>query len=752
MEKFQGIFDQGFSGIYDSSTNRKTMPDFLEKLAESEDVAEPTPIEPANISFEKNMSLTRADDLTSSAPRDVNVDNRFTIEKQQREASDNKFRSIDKEVEVMLQKNASFEEVNKTLLSKYPKENVNKYLEAKIALFLDSFSFLGFKNIDDKKANILEQLKEKNEIKRAFVTDMLKKFSKLEYISNSVVKNYKDLLDSQRPLKVASTFLFSLKNIKNEYYKTASLEKSTFARDVDEKNIKANELNNNSKYKEQVKKQSLSASMMSDYKTLVTSCKTKNEIAKTLAKTYGLEQYEKFASIYASDLNKVHKFYERQSFHTDFASAVQEGVEVKFENKVAKVDTAKMLNYAFNLMSNGIELDSIKKHVANRFGKEATEEFLYQNETVLQNHYGQLGYVYIDSNIYSSCDEMKNEYSKMKHVGKNSIMSIKANSTCRGCTLNKKGECQKLILQVSNNPTIRSSRAVKRLFDKVSSFLPESYIKEFESQIKSEDSNKELVSKFTLGMNKIYKSEKEASNKLDGSYVTGIDLRINTAKEVVVDLEKMLNYSFKLMSTGIKLSSLKEHIVSNFGKETTEEFLKQNEDVLSKHYGQLGYTYIDSNIYSDCNEMKEEYSKIQHVGSKLISNVKSNSKCKTCTFKKENLCQKVELVISENPIVRSSRAAKQLFNKAASFAPKSYIEQFETQIKSDESNKDLVSKFTLGIKKACDGEQKNIGKTASQKTSNSMENQEIFTNFDSFNIQIGGEESTSKIIDSIFKE
>jgi hypothetical protein len=507
MDKLNGMFDLGFSGILDDS-NRKTMPSYIEKLAEENIDYEPNEIKVDVIPFDNNLGLTRANELTSKASRNVNKDNRFTVEKNIREAEDKKLKEIDKFAENMLIKDFKFDDIQKNLLSKYSKEIINKYFESKIKLILNKFSFLGFEDIIEKEANVIDQSKKENKIKRSFVIDVLKKFSKLEYVSQDIIKQYKDLLNNQRPMKVALNFLFSLNNIKKAYYKNKDdNNKIIFKRDIDNKNINQSNKKDNEKRNSNIKNSNIYVTMLNEFKQLLYSKINKSEISKKLSKNYGIEKFEKFSTIYTNDIDKISKFYERQNFHTDFASLTQEGYELVPKNKPIEIDSNSMLNYAFNLMTSGDKIEDVKEKLNKKFGKEASKIFLSSYEQKINKNFGQLGYLFIDSNIYKDCDEMQDEFSKMQHIGSKLVFSLKANLKCKSCILNKKGECQKVNLLISNNPISRSARAAKNIINKASSFLPKSYIDEFSKNINSEESNKELISNFTIGMQAAYDEE-----------------------------------------------------------------------------------------------------------------------------------------------------------------------------------------------------------------------------------------------------
>jgi len=509
MEMFQGIFDQGFSGLLEDSSKR-TMPDYIEKLADSEIDYEPPKLEVPNIQFDKGSSLTRANELTSNGSRETFRENRFTAEKSQKIAQDDKIAFIDRTVKSM--DDVDFEKIQASLLKSYSRELVNKYLQSKIKLILNKYAFLGFENLKNDEADLIVQSKKEFLVKRSTVHDVLDKFSKQEYVSSSVVKQYKELLESKRPLYVVAKFLFSLDDIKRKYFEEKEA-RITFQRDSDEKELSLRDIDNNTSRNSTVNRQKVYASMLNDYKQGIYSKLSKNEISKKLAKIYGFEKLQKFLEIHKDDISKSEHFYSRQAFDTDFANSALQGKEVELKSKKVALDSKTMLNFAFDLLTKGNELKDVESSLKKKFGIEATTQFLNENDYKLQRHYGQLGYLFIDSNIYANCDEMTEDFSKLHHAGSKLIYSLKSNSKCTGCSCNKQGECTKTSLLISNNPVVRSARAAKRVFENASSFVPQEHIQLFNAQIKAEESNLELISKFALGIKDALDKEKKNIGK-----------------------------------------------------------------------------------------------------------------------------------------------------------------------------------------------------------------------------------------------
>ncbi|MDD5651380.1 MAG: hypothetical protein PHF86_13355 [Candidatus Nanoarchaeia archaeon] len=510
MDPLNGIFDQGFSGILDSTPSRKTMPDYIEKLAEQEINYEPPKLEVPVIPYEKDSGLSRANELTSDGSRESNIENRFTAEKSQRIAQDVVMKTIDRTVETLIRDKKSFEQIHTELLSKYAKEQVFKYLESSIRLHLNEYSFLGFENLEEKHANIIEQAKIDFKIRRATVHDILDKFSGLEFITKATIKEYKDLLEAKRPVFVASKFLFSLDSIKRSYY-NAKEARVAFQRDADEKDLHIREVKNNDKKNAALQKQAFYAEIMSDWKKGLNSRLSQSEIGKMIAHKYSFNTFRDFVETHKEELKKLERFARRQNFDTNFASSTLQGVEIEPKSKPLTINTKAMTNHAFNLMTMGDDLETVKSSLRQKFGFEAANQFWTENDYKLQRHYGQIGYVFIDSNIYTNCDEMAMHFSKIQHAGGKLIYSLKANPKCNNCSLNNCGTCTKVALLVSNSPLVRSPRAVKRVFEKASSFVPKSWI-ETCAAIVSNDQSK-TISTFTLGIQAALDEEKKNIGK-----------------------------------------------------------------------------------------------------------------------------------------------------------------------------------------------------------------------------------------------
>ena len=504
------------------------------------------------------------------------------------------------------------------------------------------------------------------------------------------------------------------------------------------------------------------------------------------------------------------------------------------------------------LLTKGLGIKEIQKQLSRKFSPAKIKKYFEAHKRSIFNKYGQLGYTYLDKDIYDSCQDIKLALANQIKVGHNFISKLKVtDNSCSDCTMLKNGTCILTNLKVTDDPQITTIKEAKNVIKKLgqSNFLNKEIINTYidllkvdinkpqqviatlldslhankklsgkiddegkvgfrrdidkqelkERQIPDNNKEREARLKKDIIENKIFEnfkesiqsglSKKEAHvkiakkfnyNDIDGFYknydskiksliafnkrqsfdtdfkpVSNVtETKDNEAfeNEERYDESKLLRDSFNMMTRGYNLETIKSSLNKVYGTQTNK-FLKENNRTLERHYGQLGYVFIDSNLYSNCqgNEMKDAFNGIKHYGKQLMYSVKANKKCSGCLYNKEGTCEKVGLMISNHPLVRSPRSARRVLAKAASFVPKEYIEEFSNKI-SDEGNIKLISSFNLGIKKVLENERKGIGKSASKDKSIDFKNNDFLTAVNPYNIDLFNDKSSSNLIDSIVKK
>ena len=533
MDKMNGVFDKGFTGIIEDSNGYK-MPDYLDKLVQQEAGFNPKKVIAPKIAYD-DVGFARANELKSDNSRETKVSNRFTKEKNIKNAADTKIKSIDRRFQELLYDGKKPREIEKTLFKEFARDEVNKYLEASIKLTLHKYSQLGFEHLEDSEANIVAQAKKDFQVKRSTAKDILNKFAKLSYVTNAVLKDFNDAMKAERPLTVIATFLWSLDSIKRANMRSAASDYASASRSLEQKTSNIREPKNNDTHNKVIASTRKIASMLAEYKADICAGKTSATIQKRMAKEYGLDLLKVLLDKHASDLTRTEKFYTRQSFKTNFNKLEETAHDVSENTRVPQYDATKLYNYACQMMTNGSTLDEVKAAFKKGYDGKVIAHFMANNKSRLERRYGQLGYIFIDANIYGNCEEMKKAYAEMTHVGKKLVHAVKSCGNCSGCSSNRGGRCHKVGgLMLSNNPIVCSAKAAKKVFDKAATFAPATYIESFVGSLTSEN-NRAVVAKFALGLKSAvfndgrdFKKRAAADTRVQEDFVEASDAMMNT--------------------------------------------------------------------------------------------------------------------------------------------------------------------------------------------------------------------------------
>jgi hypothetical protein len=539
------------------------------------------------------------------------------------------------------------------------------------------------------EANSSEILTKYSELVPSFIGYIPYKISREIDVS---LQEHKSRLKTESSIKVCSSFFSYLKSVKSSLRKTDVEQKVAFRRDNDKQEMKERLVDNNKSKNDRTTNEASVESMLKEFKISIQSGLSKKEIHQKLAKKHPVKLIEDFYSKYASEINKFEKFVNRENFDTDFKKITVNANDKDvrdFENEITESQKKIMLNYASKSMSQGKSLEETKVALKKVFNLKHANKFIESNKNILEK-------IAKDSSLTLMLQEFK--------------------------TFAKAGSSKKDI----------SLKLAKKY---------------------SADLIKNFYSKFASEISKIEKSVGYECFNVDSKKIS-----VNANNKSFEDFEskipeyqekQMLNFAFSLMSQGKKLEEIKEAVKKSFNFKNAKKFLETNTKTLEKHYGQLGYVFMDSNVYTNCDEMKKAHHEVCAIGKQLMYSVKANKKCNSCVDNKCGTCSKVGLMISNHPLVRSSRAAKRVLAKASSFVPKSYIDKFSSKITED-GNMKLISEFSLGINAALDNERKNIGKKAS-RVDGSADFRKGFEVVENVDVDFFSKSNKSSIIDNVLK-
>jgi hypothetical protein len=604
------------SGILDEG-KRKTMPAFMEKLAEEEaailDENEPG-IDLINVEFD-DEPLTRGNDVTNDDSRRIEG---FEIAKPSEE-------KMQKETEVLLAEGHDLPDIAQELKRKFPEKAVEKFVETHQKELLQKYGQLGFIYLDKRlydscedmkehlarlpSRNLLTKLKESENAKvkcrdctkyksgyclltnlkvsntPEITTDREAKsvINKFASVDISIRDEFIERLAVENPAKVISEFLASIENLRRDSGKKDSI----FKRDNDQKVMKERLIDNNDAKNAAIEEEKLNHTILQDLKSHIEAGHDIKAAHKLLTQTYTPTQLENVYTKYATEIDKFEKFCNRN----------KEAKIERFENEGSKKDVVtaknksvkekelfkKMMNHADLMLSEGTESKDIQASLKKTFGIDETIRFMNEHQQILNKHYGQLGYVYIDSNLYENCDKMAAALAGFKHVGKSLIYNVKACQNCKECPQNAHGQCKKVQLMISNNPLIRSPRAASKMLKRAEGIISREYIEKFSKKI-SNFGNARIVSEFNLGLKKITEDE-------------------STVKTASVNTE--LQNSFRTVNAAFKTNLFTSSSVSKIA----EEVMKASKEEFKKEYSSLwknlarSYKKMIADV--DINEMAE---------------------------------------------------------------------------------------------------------------------------------------------------
>jgi len=550
--------DNKISGLLQES-NRKTMPDFMSKLAEEEKDTKygpeiPEDYKPEEIEFEQE-TFSRAKELTSDESRNV----------ESRKAATPDEEEIQKEFEKLLAEGIDSKDIIAKMQKNYPLESIKKFVESSKDFVL-KYSQLGHTYIDKNTYTTCEEMREhfaslkgkgkvliskikadtsevkgkkascKNctKFKQSYclltnlqvtanpevstqkeASVVLANIRKNAFIDPDIMDEYTDKLAKSQPIDMLSSIISSMEDILTRSASRNFINKVAFNREDSEKDSDRIITKNNVK-NAKIEEDANDQKILEHFKKYVQAGLSRKATHDKLIEQYNPNVLEKFYSKFAKQINSLDKFMNRKNDLEGIVGRVANESEIRnieTEEVIDPVKQASMKNIALNMLTTGYSLNEIKTSFKKAYSPLENNTFFNMNATRLEKEYGQIGYNFIDSNIYDNCDNMKKAHEKITDFRKQFLYNVKASSKCDSCTLNITGKCEKVGLRLSNSPIIRSSRSAQKHLSRTASILPKGYIDQYQSKVS--DSNMKLISEFNLGAKQAFESfgTKKASNK-----------------------------------------------------------------------------------------------------------------------------------------------------------------------------------------------------------------------------------------------
>lgn len=679
---------EAMSGIINEGERKSTMPDYISRLAEMEKSVEmPAAVEIVEMDFDdKESSMTR-----SNVSDD---DSRVLENKKDKEAG--KDPAIERMIEKLLVDGKTVSDINSQLQRKFPKEKLNKYFASVQSFYLAKFGQLGFIYLDKDSYETCDDLRSHlaelrangrstiNSLKVASVTatagkkkacsDCTKHSRGYCLLTNLKISADPKVASAREAKQVINRFADYINQDLLVKY-TARLEKeepvhvlstfiadieklhkqstkidSSFKRDIDKNEMKERLLENN-KVQASIREKVELESVFNNFKNAMQSGMTKEAAHKVILTANGPKKVEAFYKTFTNRIAKFMGFLNRGTQYENEISKVANTATVRQNpNETMEItasQTEKMNTAAMKFLTNGKTVSETIVELKKAFGYNPVTIYLKTAKEDLLKYRGQM----------KELETIWDSFKQSVQAGKNANES-------------------KAII------TAKFPKKVDVFYRKFANRI---------ANLVKKASGSDLASVSNSGAVK--------SASVESSVISP------------AEAAKMNNHAMNLLTAGSTFKDVVIALKRAFGHKNASIFLRAAQARLTKNYGQVGYVFVDSNIYPSCEDMRKAYMSIPENRRNLIYAVKANRNCEKCSLNCTGKCNKVALHISNSPLVRSARAAKKVMERTAKFVPKAYLTEHVVKIK-DDNNAELVSKFMLGMASA----ERNIRMATANKT------------------------------------
>jgi|GEM_PF-6546661 len=221
----------------------------------------------------------------------------------------------------------------------------------------------------------------------------------------------------------------------------------------------------------------------------------------------------------------------------------------------------------------------------------------------------------------------------------------------------------------------------KQLFDDqhqpMSSWLNDLAKKEANSLSKNDFKDEEIAIKKTIPYKGI-SSTWDKKRAVEAVELNDTVRVVSNKLKPKITIDEINKQARRLLMTGINLEKLASVLKHKFSKKEVSNFFEKMQSKLEEEYGKLGYTYLDSSLVSDCNDLSTITKTSNKIASIAIRDVIKNAKCSDCIFNKKSHCLKLGLNIVDTHKIKSAKEARHIINK---FASLKYINQYFVKAK-----------------------------------------------------------------------
>lgn len=243
---------------------------------------------------------------------------------------------------------------------------------------------------------------------------------------------------------------------------------------------------------------------------------------------------------------------------------------------------------ARQIMMTGVNLEK----VASILNKKYSQVEMMQFNTIipkLEQEFGKLGHIYLDASLIDDCNDLAVIKDTISKVSSIAIRHIKSSAKCQDCNFNKRSQCVKLSLNVTDDPTIKTAKEAKHIINKFAAlryinsyFMKSSDLTSYYNRLANENPDA-VVRDFLIDVNnkRIAKQTTNlrlAAEESKAEKLANKQLIIKTGKS---DTE--ISTAFKQLLIKIpSIRTAKSDLIKRYGVERVSAYIKEAKDDLIK--------------------------------------------------------------------------------------------------------------------------------------------------------------------------
>jgi hypothetical protein len=286
---------------------------------------------------------------------------------------------------------------------------------------------------------------------------IINKFASLRYINSYFVKSedltsyYKRLATNENPAKVVQDFLLDINSrrvAKQTTNARMDVSESTSAKIANREHI--------------VKVGKTDNEVGNAFKQFLVRNPSIKAAKAELLKRYSSDRIESYIKEAKKDLHRFAKFIETkaQEHKSRVSSAIESPTTANLSSRMSEAKVASAIKMAYSLMTFSQPLDTVRKTLTRNFNAEVASEVISKIAADKEAQF--IGITYIDSNLYSSPNEMKQVHDLLKRRSNNMIYMVKESSICN---MTADGICPTTGLKIVKSAVVDSRRQALRVLN-----------------------------------------------------------------------------------------------------------------------------------------------------------------------------------------------------------------------------------------------------------------------------------------------